>query len=198
VFPEEISAVAASLDGRLAAASRDRTVRVLDLEAGQLRERFRIEDIVANSVDLSQDGKLVAAGSADGAVRLWDDTGRLLNPAIKAHSDKVTTVRINPRGNLIASGSMDQTIRLWDRRGNPVGAPLRSPRGAVLSVAFSLDGNLLASGGSGGDINLWLTGWKEWLAIACERLRHHPVLKSPEAATALRICQSYAQEPARR
>jgi WD40 repeat protein len=199
VFPEEISAVAASLDGRrLVAASRDRTVRVLDLEAGQLRERFRIEDIVANSVDLSQDGKLVAAGSADGAVRLWDDTGRLLNPAIKAHSDKVTTVRINPRGNLIASGSMDQTIRLWDRRGNPVGAPLRSPRGAVLSVAFSLDGNLLASGGSGGDINLWLTGWKEWLAIACERLRHHPVLKSPEAATALRICQSYAQEPARR
>ena len=109
MFPEEISAVAASLDGRrLVAASRDRTVRVLDLEAGQLRERFRIEDIAANSVDLSQDGKLVAAGSADGAVRLWDDTGRLLNPAIKAHSDKVTTVRINPRGDLIASGSMDK------------------------------------------------------------------------------------------
>jgi hypothetical protein len=79
-----------------------------------------------------------------------------------------------------------------------VGAPLRSPRGALYSVAFSPAGNRLASGGRGGGINLWVTGWKEWLAIACERLRYHPVLKSPEAATALRICESYAQQPARR
>jgi len=43
----------------------------------------------------------------------------------------------------------------------------------LAALATSADGRFLAGATLGGDIHLWRTGWREWLAEACGRLKGH-------------------------
>jgi len=53
----------------------------------------------------------------------------------------------------------------------------------VYSVAFSPDGRRIVSGSSDNSLRLCRVSSPEvYLALACERLRYHPLLHSPEQA----------------
>ena len=67
--------------------------------------------------------------------------------------------------------------------------------GSVLSVAFSPDGQTIVSGSLDRTLRLWRGGtWHDWLAICCNRIRHHPCLKHPQTADArmaCAVCETY-------
>lgn len=46
----------------------------------------------------------------------------------------------------------------------------------VNRVAVSPDGRQLATLHGNGTVNLWRATWREWLEVACNRIRHHPIL----------------------
>ena len=65
--------MAFSPDGTtLASGSHDKTIRMWDMETGQLRTILKGHKNRVNSVAFSPDGRTLASGSRDKTIRLWD------------------------------------------------------------------------------------------------------------------------------
>ncbi|MCG6138879.1 MAG: hypothetical protein MET45_30555 [Nostoc sp. LLA-1] len=89
-------------------------------------------------------------------------------------------------------------MRLWDTQGNSIGNPFTGHQSRVTCVAFSPNGKYIVSGSFDRTVRLWQVNWVVWLQVACDRLRNHPIFKSPkteEAKQACEICQNYVQIP---
>ncbi|MBR8834519.1 MAG: hypothetical protein DSM106950_10900 [Stigonema ocellatum SAG 48.90 = DSM 106950] len=81
----------------------------------------------------------------------------------------------------------------------------RGHQDEVTCVAVNPNGDLIASSSKDGTVRLWDThshasgNWEDYLQVACNRLRHHPILKNPEtemAKQACAICQKYVWKQA--
>ncbi len=109
-----ISEVVVPAEKPLASGSDDTTIRLQDVETGQLVRTLEGHIAGVNSVTFSPDGRLLASGSLDNTVRLWDAASGQLVRTLEGHTDNVNSVAFSPNGRLLASGSDDTTVRLWD------------------------------------------------------------------------------------
>ena len=76
----------------LASGSRDRTIRLWNLETGELLHTLRGHTDGINSVAFSADGSTIISGSRDDTVRIWNvATGDELH-TLDAHRDNVDSV----------------------------------------------------------------------------------------------------------
>jgi len=151
---------ALSPDGRSVAASADRTVVLLDLQAGKavpagVREFEQVDCGFIGGLRFSPDGRRLASANHDTSAVLWDvETGRLVQ-RLQGHQDEVRGVAFHPSGTRVVTGSYDRTVRIWDL---PSGKPVRVLKGhekPVLAVAVSPDGATILSGGFDRDARLW-------------------------------------------
>ena len=84
---------------------------------------------------------------------------------------------LKPEVNITAQASLLKAVQVSQEVNR-----LRGHGAAVLSVAFNGDGTQIVSGGRDGTVRLWDVSPANWLAIACNRLQHHPLLIQPEAS----------------
>ncbi len=154
-----VLSVAFSGDGRrIVSGSNDDTVRLWDVETGQLiGDPLQGHQDAVNSVTFSGDDRRIVSGSDDNTIRLWDaETGEPIGQPLQGHEDAVNSVAFSGDGRRIVSGSRDGAVRLWDAEtGEPIGQPLQGHNGVVLSVAFSGDGRRIVSGGHDATVRLW-------------------------------------------
>jgi len=155
--------VSVSPDGRRAVSgSRDKTLRVWDLETGACLRTLEGHSDGVNSVSVSADGRRAVSGSRDKTLRVWDlETGACLR-TLEGHSDEVLSVSVSPDGRRAVSGSDDRTVRVWDLE---TGACLRTLEGhrrtleghrrGVSSVSVSPDGRRAVSGSYGNIVRVW-------------------------------------------
>ena len=141
--------------GTLAGASWDDTIRLWDVESGQLQATLKGHTNWVTSVAFSPDGGTLASGSFDWTVRLWDVESGQLQATLKGHTSNVISVIFSPDGGTLASGSADKTVRLWDVESEQLQATLTGHGNYVESVAFSPDGTILASGSRDWMVRLW-------------------------------------------
>jgi len=74
-----------------------------------------VQNTAVTSVDLSDNGQLVAAGSTDGSVRIWNAaTARALAPPMIGQNSPVTTVDFSDDGQRVAVGDADGALRVWN------------------------------------------------------------------------------------
>ncbi|KAH9480194.1 Vegetative incompatibility protein HET-E-1 [Psilocybe cubensis] len=159
-----IRSVSFSPDGlRLASGSHDQTIRVWNVNTGELELGPLIghNDKVV-SVQFSPNGAIIASGSWDATVRLWDSlTGELIKEPLKGHKGGVTSIAFSPDGTQIVSGSSDRTLCVWNvSTGILERGPLAGHTSFIASVTFSPDGSQFASGSDDLTIRVWnaLTG----------------------------------------
>ena len=174
----------------LVSGSRDKTIRLWDVEKGNTRQTLTghtdsVLTLAVNPYALSD--VHLASGSADKTIRLWNyeffaTSGEPLR-TLTGHTDAVLSVAYNPRlvhahpelggwQTMLASGSADKTIRLWsgvDGVDMHHGGTLTGHNGNVTSLAFSPDGKSLMSGSDDYTIRWWELG----TVVAAESLLGH-------------------------
>ncbi|TBR58721.1 hypothetical protein B4U84_22795 [Westiellopsis prolifica IICB1] len=111
-----VTSLAMSSDRKiLVSGSRDKTIKIWQLETGELLHTLKGHADGVYAIALSPDGQTIASGSADQTIKLWYlQTGELL-ATFTGHHHTVTAVAFTASGEILVSGSLDKTIKIWQR-----------------------------------------------------------------------------------
>lgn len=151
---DSVWSVALNSDGHLVSGSADKTIKIWNLDTGQLLRTLSGHTDVVRSVTLSSDGQTVASGSGDKTIKLWSlQTGQIRT--LLGHSGPVWSVAISPDGQTLVSGSDDNTIKIWNLRTGELHRSLEGHSSRVFSVAVSPDGQTFATASSDKTIKVW-------------------------------------------
>jgi WD40 repeat protein len=98
---------------RLASCSKDRTVRLWQVDSGACQELHGHTGEVFAAA-FHPDGTRLATAGRDQAIWLWDLARGVAVARLPGHTDYVWSLAWSPDGATLASGSGDFTVRLWD------------------------------------------------------------------------------------
>ena len=109
-----VNSVAFSPDGNfIISGSGDHTIKLWQVDNGELLKTFEGYQSSVRSVAFSPDGKTIISGSGDKTIKLWQINNAKLLKTFEGHQDFVYSVAFSPDGKTIISGSWDKTIKLW-------------------------------------------------------------------------------------
>jgi serine/threonine protein kinase/WD40 repeat protein len=110
-----VQQLALSPDGKiLASSSSDQTVRLWNLDNGQLIHTLEGHTGDVGVVAFSPDGKVLASGSHDTTVKWWDVASGKLLGAFEGHTRRVRGLVFAPDGKSLFTGGEDRTLRRVD------------------------------------------------------------------------------------
>jgi WD40 repeat protein/tetratricopeptide (TPR) repeat protein len=150
--------IAFSPDGyTLASGSKDKTIRLWDVNNGKLLRTLTGHQLSVQSIAFSPDGYTLASGSKDKTIRLWDvSTGKIRR--ILQCDRSVLSIAFSLDGRTLAAGCVCFNyinIILWNVSTGKMHKALSHANNSVISVALSYDGRILASGSKDKTIMLW-------------------------------------------
>lgn len=174
-----ISSLDFSRDGRfLAAGSRDRTVRIWNLETGRESVAAMSHPAEVTAVHFSPDGQrlMVLSNASPSECDIEESNGRqpsrtgrtgtahLWNPAngqqvttLTGHTDLINSAVFSADGNRIVTASSDKTARVWDANSFRTLAILTGHSDSVCRASFSVDGKWIVTASRDGTARIWST-----------------------------------------
>ncbi|MEH2184250.1 DnaJ domain-containing protein [Nostoc sp.] len=107
-----VNTVAISLNSQtLISGSTDATIKVWNLQTGELLSTLTGHSAAVLSVAISPDGKTLASASRDGTIKLWNlHTGELLQ-----NLSGCNPVAFSPDGKTLISGGNGGSIKIWSQ-----------------------------------------------------------------------------------
>jgi predicted phosphodiesterase/predicted NACHT family NTPase len=152
---DAIHGVAVLADGRRAlSASRDKTLRLWDLDAGKELRRLQGHSDEVLSEAMLASGRRAVSGSGDHTMRLWDlEAGKELRRF--EHPRTVQSVAALPDGRKALSGCRDGKVRLWDLEAGKELRRFDRNTDWIYAVAALPDGRRALSGSGDHFMRLW-------------------------------------------
>lgn len=151
-----IECVAFSPDGHyLISGAWDRSIRLWDLQLGEVYWVKRDHVSVINDVAFSPDGKSILSGSSDDTILEWTLADGKVQQKYFDHHQGVNSVNYSPDGRYIVSGSSDETIKIWERATGNCIQTLCGHEFYVNSARFSPDGEQVISCSADGTVKIW-------------------------------------------
>ena len=152
---DSVWSVDLSSDGQtLVSGSEDKTIKIWNLNTGQVSRTLLGHSDAVRSVTLSPDGQILASGSGDKTIKLWNlRTGQIRT--LSGHSGPVWSVAISPDGQTLVSSSEDSTIKIWDLPNGELRRTINGHSGRIFSVAISPDGQTFATASIDKTIKVW-------------------------------------------
>ncbi len=151
-----VHSIAYSPDGsRIATASADATVRILDARTGELILTLLGHSSDVNSVAYSKDGARLVTASDDNTLRVWEASSGKHLITLEGHLDSANSAVFSPDGSKIASTARDNTVRIWNSLTGKLLSVLDGHSDWGWVVAFSPDGLCIASAGEDQVLLLW-------------------------------------------
>jgi predicted dehydrogenase len=172
-FPDWVSSVACSPDGKLFAAGSYGTIRLREATPDAAVSDLNTRSGFARSLCFSPDGQLLAVGGYQG-IELWDVAQRQRVAQWKGIRGYVTGLIIH--GDELISGSEDGVIRRWNLASHELLAELPPLGQPVRGLALSPAGDVLAAA-CGDETRLTQPGFVSLLQLPAgtelHRLQHH-------------------------
>lgn len=165
---DAINRIIFSPDGtRLASASDDKTVRLWDIQTGQVIQTFEHDDPVVN-VAFSSDGAVIATASAE-QVRLWDTAAGTQTSILEGQESRILAVSFSTDGaNLVSIGSDGSALR-WDVQPGTQATVFAATDSSVSDAVFNADASILASVVSSGCVQTRvMASGEEGAALKCD------------------------------
>lgn len=151
-----VTSVAVNPDNRwVVSGSRDRTVKIWDLEKGTCGMTLKGHNNQVNSVTITPDGQRILSGSNDRTIRIWNMLTDQCVGVLKGHAHFVKSVVVLADNKRALSGSTDQTIKLWDINSRLCLQTFKGHVGTVAALAITADDQRAVSGSLDKAIKYW-------------------------------------------
>ena len=154
----EVLTLAYSADGKLLATGcEDGTIRLWDLDTGDLVRALVGHGGPVLSIAWSPDSGRLISGSKDNTIRLWDAvSGRQLQ-VFRGSGDVVRTATVgwSPNGQYVAAGRWGNTIHVWDASSGELVQAIHEHTDEVQRVAWSPDSKTLAAASHDRTVRFW-------------------------------------------
>lgn len=151
-----VNSVAFSPDGRLlASGSDDNTVKLWEVNTGQVYLTMRGHSNSVISVAFSPDNQLLASGSIDSTVIIWEVKIGQVQQILNGDSGYLAIVAFSSDGLLLGSGSYDSSVKLLSVKTGEVRQILTGQSRALFPMALSPNGQLLAAKDGSTGVTLW-------------------------------------------
>jgi WD40 repeat protein len=182
-----VRAVAVTPDGRrIVSGSNDRTLRVWDLESGQVIRTLEGHTRGVRAVAITPDGCRAVSGSNDRTLRLWDLASGQMLRALEGHTHGVRAVAVAPDGRRAISGSEGGNLHVWDLESYPKLRTIEAHRSSLNAVAVTPDGRRAISGSEGGNLRVWdLESGQKLRSLEAHRSALNAVAVTPDGRRAI-------------
>ena len=190
---ERVNAVAFSPDSKmLISGSHDKTVRLWNVETGELLHTLEDHTDYVLAVAFSPDGNKFASSDGDFTIRLWDTHRKqMLHAMIPfdgfVHRSNeafwVYDIAFSIDGKTLASADRNNRVRLWDvdTGKHLLNIGVGGQGWGAKAVAYSSDSVTLASGDGSGYVKLWGARTGEfWQTVGYHRYGVNSVAFSPD------------------
>ena len=138
----------------IASASKDKTIKLWDIEKEKLICNLEGHLDGVNSICATPDGEWLVSGSADKTAKLWEFKNKTLAYVFGGFQDEVKVVTISPDGKKLACGS-GHYIHLLDLELKSLVVIFEGHRDNIKTLVFSPDSKFLFSSDSASTIRLW-------------------------------------------
>jgi WD40 repeat protein len=156
-------------DGRKLLAAADKTLTIIDLEAGTVATLLQEHSRSAACVAVNRDGTLAATGGDDGTIRLWAlRAGQFPKTLTAEPASPVRDLAFAPSGNALLSASADHSLRLWEISSGKQVARFDKHGDAVVRGAFVNGGKQTLSISRDAAIKPWSLAKFEPLVVAAD------------------------------
>ena len=151
-----VNCVVITPDGsRTISAASDNTLKVWDLESGDVVQTLKGHTDWVLGVEVTPDGSRAVSASQDHTLKVWDLASGDVVHSLKGHWRTVTGVAVTSDGRCAVSASYDGTLRVWNFGSGDLMHTLEGHANGVNGVAVTPDGRRAISASYDRTLKVW-------------------------------------------